>query len=104
MKPKEFTNWINRVYATKDKELDCDHIQSLLPAYAEAGLNGSAIHPLAAEIESHLLQCPDCTETYQGLRYLLKMEASGELAPTGKEPATAQSRPPESELTPVATP
>lgn len=104
MKPKEFTNWINRIYATKDKELDCDTAQSLLPAYVEVELNGSAIHPLAAEIESHLLQCPDCTETYQGLRYLLKLEASGELAPTDKEPATAQSLSPESELTPVATP
>lgn len=104
MNPKEFTNWVNRIYATKDRELDCDNAQSLLPAYVEAELNGSGIHPLAAEIESHLLQCPDCTETYQGLRYLLKMEASGELAPTDKEPATAQSRPSESKLTPVATP
>ena len=104
MKPKEFTNWINRIYATKDKELDCDTAQSLLSAYVEVELNGAAMHPLAAEIESHLLQCPDCTETYQGLRYLLKLEASGELAPADKEAAPAQSRPPESELTPVATP
>lgn len=102
MNPKEFTNWINRVYATKDKELDCDLTQSLLPAYVEAELNGSVVHPLASEIESHLLQCPDCTETYQGLRHLLKVEASGELTPTDKEPAVVQS--PESELTPVATP
>lgn len=104
MTPKEFTNWINRIYATKDKELDCDNAQSLLPAFLEAELNGSALHPLAAEIESHLLQCSDCKETYQGLRYLLKLEASGELAPAEKEPAVAQSRLPESELTPVATP
>lgn len=104
MNPKEFTNWINRIYATKEKELDCDHTQSLLPAYVEAEFNGSASNPLASEIERHLLQCPDCTETYQGLRFLLKAEASGELTPTDKEPAAVQSRPSESELTPVASP
>lgn len=103
MNPKEFTNWINRIYATKDKEFDCDTTQSLLPAYVEAECNGAPMHPLASEIEDHLLQCPDCTEAYQGLCYLVKLETDGELAPTDKEPVV-QSRSSESKLEPVATP
>lgn len=107
MTPKEFTNWIDRIYATKEEELDCQQTQSLLPAYVEAEFNGDHFDAASA-VEIHLYQCPDCKETYQGLYHLVRLEAKGELQSVAEEIEDELSMPhaesTSGELTPVASP
>jgi predicted anti-sigma-YlaC factor YlaD len=105
--PEELTNWIDRVYATKEKELDCQQTQSLLPAYVEAEFNGDHFDG-ADNVELHLYQCPDCKETYQALYHLVSLEAKGELQSVADEIEDELSMPQtestSSELTPIASP
>lgn len=84
--PQEFADWIGRIYATKEDELDCEQVQSLLPAYVEAGFSQKEMDWLESDIVAHLYQCPDCSETHAGLRFVMRLEAEGDLA---FEPATA---------------
>ncbi len=76
---KNFVKWIGKIYATKERELDCEQIQWLLPAYVDTKLNISLIkstefHQLITDVKTHLSQCPDCKETYRGLWYIAQLE------------------------------
>lgn len=102
---QEISALINHLYATKENELVCTQVQELLPIYVEAEFEGE-IEVLATavthDIETHLRHCPDCTELYQGLYFLVEQEAAGDLeleAPP--HPAHAPQREPGA-LTPVA--
>lgn len=72
MTPKEFADWIDRIYATKNDELDCHQVQAALPAIAEAEVKDTQVDPVIVQrVQDHLHQCPDCTEVYDGLKYVL---------------------------------
>jgi predicted anti-sigma-YlaC factor YlaD len=80
LNPQEFADWIGRIYATREEELNCEQTQSLLPAYVEARLDEKELDWIASDIDVHLKQCPDCRETYQGLCYVAGLEAEGDPA------------------------
>lgn len=72
MTPKEFADWIDRVYATENDELDCYQVQAALPAIAEAEVKDTQVDPVIVQrVQDHLHQCADCTEVYDGLKYVL---------------------------------
>jgi predicted anti-sigma-YlaC factor YlaD len=77
--PEEFTDWVERIYATRDNELDCTQTQTHLAAYVEAQVEGYPIANRLAGLQAHLYQCPDCREVYEALYDLLEAEAMGEL-------------------------
>ena len=78
MKREQFFDWLERIYSTRDMEIDCERLQAFLPAYVEAEIGGG---DLAGEsllpVRAHLAQCPDCAEEYQGLHAVASLEASG---------------------------
>jgi predicted anti-sigma-YlaC factor YlaD len=94
LKPEEFTDWVERIYATRDNEFDCTQTQTHLATYVEAQVEGFAIPNSLAGLQAHLHQCPDCHEVYEALFDLVEAEALGELE-TEWLPETA-------ELTPIA--
>lgn len=110
MNHKDFAKWISKIYATEENEADYEEVQSLLPAYVEAEFKGEPFDPeLASKIETHLCQCSDSMETYQALRYLVKMEAKEELdfieeldQPEEEAVSVPSPQPQNSELTPIA--
>lgn len=79
MAHNRFLKWLHRIYATDDGELDCDHLQSILPAYVEFELAGNDPAARYPQAKAHLAQCPDCAEEYEGLRAVAVLEARGTL-------------------------
>jgi predicted anti-sigma-YlaC factor YlaD len=77
--PEEFTDWVERIYATRDNELDCTQTQAHLAAYVEAQVEGYSIPSSLVGLQAHLYQCPDCHEVYEALYDLVEAEALGEL-------------------------
>lgn len=106
MNPKEFRKSVSRIYATQPNEPDCQETQASLPAFVEAELNGTRLDSLVVDVEAHLFQCPDCMETYQGLRYLVTLEANAESddieAATPTHSPVFRKQPEQGELTPIA--
>jgi predicted anti-sigma-YlaC factor YlaD len=70
-----FYDWIRRIYATKDDELDCDQLLELLPSYVDVEIAGEAPPPHLCEVERHLRQCPYCYDIYLGLRDAARAES-----------------------------
>ena len=79
MDQKDIKTWINHIYATQDEEYSCDQVLPLLSEYVEQTSDSQPLGSIAALVSHHLHQCPDCQEVYEGLRYLLEVEANGEL-------------------------
>jgi predicted anti-sigma-YlaC factor YlaD len=82
---KNFANWVEKIYATEENELDCNQTQTYLPAYVEAEVNGRPQPSHSHMLQAHLAQCPDCRETYVGLQHVLEAEATGELEEISQE-------------------
>jgi hypothetical protein len=82
---ENFAKTIEKIYATEENELDCNQTQAYLPAYVEAEVNGRQRPSHAHMLQVHLAQCPDCRETYVGLRHVLEAEVSGELEEISQE-------------------
>jgi hypothetical protein len=100
--PQNISRVINQIYATKENEFNCSQIQQLLPIYVEAEFEGKEI--TASDVEIHLNQCPDCTEIYQGMRFLIEQEAAGELDDIEEVlPHTSTPQPEPSIMAPVAS-
>jgi predicted anti-sigma-YlaC factor YlaD len=74
MNLSSFRNWIRRIYATKDKELDCDLVSQTLPPYVEAELAGNDPARRFPKIAHHLSQCPVCQDLYLALREAARAE------------------------------
>lgn len=100
---QEIFTLINQIYASNDNELVCSQMHDLLPVYVEAEFEGEALaKAVTHDIETHLHHCPDCTELYQGIYFLVEQEAAGELhLEDPPHPAIPPQREPGA-LTPVA--
>ena len=100
---KEMSTLINQIYASNESELVCSQMHELLPVYVEAEFEGEALTTAVIhDIENHLHHCPDCTELYQGIYFLVEQEAAGELhLEEPPHPALPPQREPGA-LTPVA--
>lgn len=73
MTEEKFTHWIENVFATQEHEIDCQQLQGYLPAFVDGELNDE-LSPQSTIVKTHLQQCPDCTEIYEGLILVVKAE------------------------------
>jgi hypothetical protein len=80
---KQFTRWIRQIHATNGAEIECDRLQKLLPAVIDAEMSGFS-HPCLVDVKTHLLQCADCADDYNGLLHIARLEAGNQL-PTAAE-------------------
>lgn len=84
-----FARWIENLFATQEHEIDCRQFQNHLPAFVESELSKSRL-PHTAVLSTHLQQCPDCHEIYQGL-LLVAVAESTESFPANQNPAKISS-------------
>jgi hypothetical protein len=77
-------NLIQRIYATAEKEIDCDQTGELLAAYVDAQVTNTAGDSRFDDLRLHLNQCPDCSELFESLLQVSQLQHSGELPPTGE--------------------
>ncbi len=73
------TQWLERIYATAEAEMDCEQLQAILPAYVEAEIAGGDVLGRFLQVKAHVAQCPDCAEEYAGLREVARLESRGRL-------------------------
>lgn len=76
---KHFTLALDLIFATTENEMDCDELQSCLPAFVQvemAGKDSALEFPAAA---AHLMQCTDCAKEYRELVYILRLETQDRL-------------------------
>lgn len=74
MNLRSFRNWIHRIYATKDQELDCDLVFDDIAPYVDAEIAGIDVAQRYPAIAHHLNQCPACTDLYLALREAAQAE------------------------------
>jgi predicted anti-sigma-YlaC factor YlaD len=72
---ESFRKWVRRVYATWDKELDCDGFFKAIPKYVDMEVAGEKANLCFPEIEQHLGQCPECCDLYLTLRDVALLES-----------------------------
>lgn len=75
---------IQRIYATAEKEIDCDQTRELLAAYVDAQVTDKRIESRFDDLRLHLDQCPDCSELYDSLLEVSQLQRSGKLPPAGE--------------------
>jgi predicted anti-sigma-YlaC factor YlaD len=80
MNLRSFRNWIHRIYATKDQELDCDLVFDTIAPYVEAELAGEDVTQRFPAVTHHLNQCHACTDLYLALREAARAEQQDESA------------------------
>lgn len=76
---ERFAQWLRRIFATAETEIECERCQALLPAYVEIEVTGRDPAARLSQIKAHLAQCPDCAEEHQGLRAIVALESKGGL-------------------------
>jgi predicted anti-sigma-YlaC factor YlaD len=80
MNLSSFRNWIHRIYATKDNELDCDLVFDTIAPYVDAEIAGDDVVRRYPAVAHHLSQCPACTDLYLALREAAHAEQQAEEA------------------------
>ncbi len=92
----QFLHWLEQIYSTRDKEIDCKTIQELLPIYVDFELANNSRTPLGdrlAPVAVHLAQCPDCAEEHAALFTIARMLADGNLPQAEKSLALFEEEP-----------
>ncbi len=93
MERRRFVHSLDRIYGTREKEIDCEEFQILLPTLVDSQIARGEAAPLSPAVQAHLAQCLDCAEEYRGLREVAELEAQGELPTAENTLATFESEP-----------
>lgn len=65
---------MEKIFATRDVELDCDECFGHMDRYAETQLEGKKLDEALLLVEDHLSKCGDCREEYELLAQALRRE------------------------------
>jgi hypothetical protein len=76
---KRFTRTLDLIFETTENEMDCDALQSVLPAYVEFEISGNDPAQQFPHAAAHLVQCADCAEEYRGLLEISQLDAQGHM-------------------------
>jgi len=79
---EQFLRWIDKIYTTREEEIDCERLKELLPAYVDfevADGNQTPTDAPLALVAVHLSQCPDCAEEHAALLAVARMVSEGTL-------------------------
>ena len=70
-----FHDWIRRIYATRDDEMDCDQVAEMMAGYVDTLAAGGDTGACFSGVEQHLTQCPPCLEIAAALREVVRQES-----------------------------
>ena len=71
-----FRKWVRRIYATQEKEIDCDGFFEAIPEVVDREVAGEkTTAPLFVEVERHMKQCPQCHDLYLAVRDAALLES-----------------------------
>jgi hypothetical protein len=67
---------LEKIFATRDIELNCDECFEEMDRYAETQLAGKKLDTALHLVEDHLSKCGDCREEYELLAEALRTEVN----------------------------
>lgn len=70
--PEHAKKMLMMIEKTREKELSCDEVLSLLDQYTEMTIRGENAADLLPLVHYHLEMCPDCKEEYEALVRILQ--------------------------------
>ena len=74
-----FTNWLKNIYATREHEISCSECFDLVSPFVELEIAGEDPASSMPELRHHLDQCRACSDEYEALRDLRRLEEKGEM-------------------------
>jgi hypothetical protein len=78
MKAK-LTEWFKHIHDTQEEEISCSACLDQISQYVDLELAGGDIARAMPQVRHHLDQCQVCSEEYQLLRELARLESEGNL-------------------------
>ncbi len=79
MNRKQFKQWLKRLYATSEKEMNCEQFQASLPALVDVEIAGGDRQEQFSAALAHMRQCADCAAEYEALREVARLEGQSRL-------------------------
>lgn len=76
-----FSKWIEQIFATQEREPDCNLFMQILPQYVDLQVSGHDANLHLDEIEAHLRQCVRCSDLYLALYEAALTEVQDEAQP-----------------------
>ena len=77
---RSFLSWIQRIYATKEQELDCEAVFESIAPYVDTEIAGADPSERYPAVAHHLRQCSACMDLYLSLREAARAEVEEEAA------------------------
>jgi len=74
---EKFVRMLKMLDATREEELTCDEVFSLLDEFTELAGMGEDVGRLMPLVQHHLDQCDDCREEYELLDSILRRRQEG---------------------------
>ncbi len=77
--PTKFNRFVNRIRNTQDVEISCSECLDQVSNYVDLELTGKNAVGQLPQVKQHLDQCSVCSEEYQLLHNLARLEAEDHL-------------------------
>jgi hypothetical protein len=90
----KLSRWLKRVQETQDEEISCSECLDQVSQYVDLELATGEADQHMPQLRQHLDQCQVCSEEYQVLRGLARLEAENDL-PSQEELAGKLTKDPE---------
>ncbi|MFZ0546094.1 MAG: hypothetical protein WAM60_11680 [Candidatus Promineifilaceae bacterium] len=94
---KRLKEWLDQIYEPVEGEISCRELMDRLPAYVDAIVNEHHPNGEYVAFQQHMAKCPECSELYEELLNLARLEEDGrlpeieELLANFAAPGTAES-------------
>ncbi|HMD80818.1 MAG TPA: hypothetical protein VKE92_05885 [Anaerolineales bacterium] len=74
MKHRRFDVWLRKIYETQDEEISCTECFDLVSHFVELETSGGNMATELPQVKQHLDQCRVCSDEYEMLRDLARLE------------------------------
>lgn len=79
MDAAQASQWLIRIFATQELEIDCPSSFESLAQFVDLEIRGREAAKLLPHVWRHLQLCSDCRDMYEGLRAVAELERSNGL-------------------------
>ena len=79
MDSTQASQWLVRIFATQELEIDCPTSADSLPQFVDLVARGLDASRLLPRVWLHIQQCPNCRDVYECLHAILILEERADL-------------------------
>ncbi len=79
MNQTQANQWLARIFATQELEIDCPTSSDSLPQFVDLIVRGFDASRLLPRVWLHIQQCPNCCDMYECLHAIVVLESRADL-------------------------